>query len=331
MAIFNLSNKILGAILGVSLIVIIIINLMISSAVSDSAIESVEDNLKRLAKEQAASALSTEIVKEEFIDYIVDNVKKKAVPELKNSMSNAAGEIIRPITQSVVTATETLKGDVALLKSRTDVIEFEKMAKLEKMGEEIEKTFSKSTKSIDKFINLRLTDLVPPGTVSAFFCNPNKPPEGWLICNGETITNTPEFKADQKPNPQFTPLMAILAELGYNIGDNLVQLPDLRGRFLRGVEKNIKVGELQKDAIKKHKHPIYGEAQTIGSTVSDNADNKYRVFMTEIRGRNMPSPRAIFEDSQNQGASSSDHGRFQGTGADETRPKNISIVWCIKY
>lgn len=90
-----------------------------------------------------------------------------------------------------------------------------------------------------------INNLVPPGTVVAYAApvdgNPgvpradggpapsHLPPTGWLFCNGDAVSRT-----------QYPALFGVLG-IAHGMGDgiNTFNLPDLRGRFLRGVDNGV--------------------------------------------------------------------------------------------
>lgn len=89
-------------------------------------------------------------------------------------------------------------------------------------------------------------------------------------------------------------------------GATTFRLPDLRGEFLRGwdhgrgVDTGRTLGSSQADEFKAHTHSVtYSAARTVST------------------GSNFPV-----------GGYSADTG---STGGDETRPRNIAVMYCIKY
>ena len=314
-------------VISISIAVLIAAYFIVRSIAVSSAIKVTEETLSTKAEKAAKAAVLREVVREEFIQYIVENVIQEALPNLKQGMADTVLEFIKPVTVEM----SRLGEDLSKLKDRTDEIVTEKLATLESKSAVIQKSFSESTQSIHDLIRLTATSMVPSGTVSAFFCKPTSPPRGWLVCDGKTISDASDMQPDHKADNKYTKLVVLLEELGYGEGHNMVRLPDLRGVFLRGTEKDKKVGQYQEDTIKDHKHPIYGEAQSVGLAADSFSDDRYRVFMTEIRERNMPSPRGIFKDSEIQGKSSYDHSNYHADDHAETQPRNVSIVWCIKY
>jgi microcystin-dependent protein len=73
--------------------------------------------------------------------------------------------------------------------------------------------------------------MTPVGTIVAWPSN-NLPSDRWRVCNGQAVSRT-----------QFSQLFQRLGTR-YGVGDNVTtfNLPDLRGRFIRGVELNGALG-----------------------------------------------------------------------------------------
>ncbi|MGI9212401.1 MAG: tail fiber protein [Methylococcaceae bacterium] len=150
-----------------------------------------------------------------------------------------------------------------------------------------------------------LLRVVPAGTIMAYWSKTI--PEGWLLCDGSKI-----------------PDGAVYDSLRKVVGANI---PDLRGTFLRGAGQNSntalqysgdstrEISQVQLDTFKSHSHSfddytyseikgIFGNGGRYGAHAGDDYDN---------------SP-----------ASPWNHDTYT-TGDGETRPKNISVNWIIKY
>lgn len=284
------------------------------------------------AEKAAKRAVDRQVVEEQFVQFLVDNVKKETIRELSAEMKQIAQNTAGAVDVKYQQTTDTLQQDLRTLATKTDELVNTRVAAVEAANALTQKAVEESGKTMQEFVSLSLTDLVPAGAISAFYCTLDEPPRGWLICDGKTITADPDKRSHLAPNEKYVKLVRILTELGYGVEPGVATLPDLRGLFLRGVSEGVTVGQKQNDVIKQHRHPIYGEAQTVGVTsLFIDRGAKYRSFMTEIRGQNMPAPRPIFGDTEFQGYSTLDHADFVTDGADETRPKNVSVVWCIKY
>lgn len=144
-----------------------------------------------------------------------------------------------------------------------------------------------------------ITDMawyVPPGAVNAYAGV--TPPDGWLECAGQTDLLKATYPA----------LYAAL-NYGNTYGQTSTAftLPDLRGEFirgwdhLRGIDAGRAIGSSQADALKEHTHPA-----TTPALMQDSSSGG---------------------DSHYYGALG-DSGAAGGT---ETRPRNIAMMYIIKY
>ncbi|MFT3768121.1 MAG: phage tail protein [Minicystis sp.] len=153
----------------------------------------------------------------------------------------------------------------------------------------------------------------PAGTIFAF--GGATVPAGWMPCDGTLLDSSkPEYKALYQ---------AIGTAYGGNSTSGMFNLPDLRGRFLRGVDnqkgndpdaaervasnpggnEGDKIGSLQDSAVGPHTHPVpwissSGSSLDFGSSYGT----------------------ALSDSAVNKGAGSSS----------ETRPVNVAINWIIK-
>lgn len=138
----------------------------------------------------------------------------------------------------------------------------------------------------------------PVGIIVAYYGK--EAPEGWLACDGSTIPT-------------------IFKELRKLIGS---KTPNLQGRFLRGIKKNTKIGTFQDDQIASHRHFIFNTNNSRNGNIINSNSTATRMESFdksqdyEIKGS---------KDDASVGKTSS------FGGAKETRPKNVSILWIIKY
>ena len=159
----------------------------------------------------------------------------------------------------------------------------------------------------------------PIGSITAFAGNIDRVPFRWKICNGEKLSRS-----------EYPDLFKTIGTAWGADDDKTFYLPDLRGRFLRGVDQGSgrdagiterngekpnqnrfdNVGSLQEDALKSHKHrlPI-----TEGSDQSRHPFGFWANF-------NVPQPY-----NESNGFTISTEG-----GAAETRPKNANVFWIIR-
>lgn len=98
---------------------------------------------------------------------------------------------------------------------------------------------------------------VGAGTIMAFAGEIDKIPEGWLLCDGSYYGKS-----------EYAKLYAAIEDIHGESGGSF-RVPDLRGMFLRGVDKNLdgessgndpdglrEVGNKQEDQLKSHDHRL---------------------------------------------------------------------------
>lgn len=143
--------------------------------------------------------------------------------------------------------------------------------------------------------------LLPPSAVMAFACL--VAPDGWLECDGSAVSRT-----------IYANLFGECGSIyGAGDGSTTFNLPDYRGQFLRGYDhgKGVDTGRgmatYQADGIIDHTH-----SYNFPGTATANAGTNDVVDLNTT--------------SQVTGAVSSPNG-----GGTETRPKNWSVMFCIKY
>ncbi|MBL8912694.1 MAG: tail fiber protein [Archangium sp.] len=163
------------------------------------------------------------------------------------------------------------------------------------------------------------TQVVPPGVVSAFAGT--VPPVGWLLCDGRAVDRG-----------TYAALFgAIGTSSGVGNGTTTFNLPDYRGRFLRGVDNGAgrdvdsatriadnggnagsQVGSAQPDELRSHQHPlmILSGSSTGGGAYNVNAN-----------GTNWQLNGSLFPFG----------GIAAGVGGVETRPTNVYVNFIVKY
>jgi len=137
----------------------------------------------------------------------------------------------------------------------------------------------------------------PPGTVITIAAS--TAPTGYLKANGASLNTTT--------------YASLFSTIGYTFGGSGASftLPDLRGEFIRGwvddrvgIDTGTTFGRFQNDSFRSHTH----------------AYNKNTNANTDHSGFDTISNNPSFS-SQPTGS----------TGEDETRPRNIALLYCIKY
>lgn len=139
---------------------------------------------------------------------------------------------------------------------------------------------------------------IPVGAVQAFA--QSTAPTGWLKANGQLVSRT-----------TYAALFsAIGTTYGAGDGSTTFALPDLRGEFIRGWDDGRGVdaarvfGSWQVDEIKSHTH------------------------VTLIYE---PDEGAIDEVGGGRAEGGANYKQTQATGGDETRPRNVALLYCIKF
>jgi microcystin-dependent protein len=151
--------------------------------------------------------------------------------------------------------------------------------------------------------------LLPAGAVQAFAMN--NAPSGWLAANGSNVSRSTYAAL-------FT---AIGTTYGAGDGSTTFALPDLRGYFVRGSGTNgdgTAAGTFaakQADAFQAHRHGITsGSFYYVGSG-----------SLGASGGSAIPAQTIAVGDATVSGANGTPR------TATETRPKNIAMLYCIKF
>jgi microcystin-dependent protein len=138
--------------------------------------------------------------------------------------------------------------------------------------------------------------LVPAGAVQAFAMN--SAPSGWLAADGTAVSRA-----------TYAALFAAISTTyGAGDGSTTFNLPDLRGYFVRGSGTNSDgaaagtFGAKQADELKSHTHTV--DAKGVNAN-------------TNFAAGSFPSGAQTLTTS--------------ATGGTETRPKNIAMLYCIKF
>lgn len=168
--------------------------------------------------------------------------------------------------------------------------------------------------------------VLPVGTLVAFGGPAGAVPEaeGWLLCDGR------ELRAEDHPQ------LAAVLDGAWGGERGRFRLPDLRGRFLRGVNYDApdgdpeaaarlpaapggragnEVGTVQADAVGPHTHAVLGAARATGGGIEGTAQ-ALRFFAQT--GPDPDSPLVANE------------GSLAANAGLETRPKNAAVNWIIK-
>lgn len=164
----------------------------------------------------------------------------------------------------------------------------------------------------------------PLGTINAF--GGTTAPEGWLLCQGQTISRT-----------EYADLFAVIGtNFGSGDGSTTFNLPDLRGEFLRGAGTNSHSGQGNGGSVGTHQDGtehlgLYVYSNTGGSNTNIGVISNHQSSST--------STSTTWEkdaDAKHQitgGCNvyiSSNVGTFTGEACYTSRPTNTSVNYIMK-
>lgn len=155
--------------------------------------------------------------------------------------------------------------------------------------------------------------ILPPGLIAPFAML--NAPEGWLVCDGSTV--------DSVANVSLARLYSAIGTTWGGTSASDFKLPDLRGEFLRGldggrsVDAGRTIGSSQDHGIPKLEGSVHSEW---------NAMYHSSGIFKKVDGSNL------------YGSNGGGGGRgfeFSSTDvipdAPEVRPRNVAVLYCIKY
>jgi hypothetical protein len=163
--------------------------------------------------------------------------------------------------------------------------------------------------------------LCPPGTIIAY--GGETAPTGWLLCNGSAV--------DRSAYPNL--FTAISTRFGSGNNSTTFNVPDFRGRFLRG--KDGGTGRDPDRASRTAMNAGGAVGDAVGSIQGDDfrshAHNYQDIYFSESGGS------VVVPDKRGSGDSDKDNGGFEitrtsaATGGHETRPLNANVNYIIKF
>ena len=193
---------------------------------------------------------------------------------------------------------------------------------------------------VDTYVSTYVdTYAIPVGSIVSVAME--TPPTNFLECDGSTISRT-----------TYADLFSAIGDVfGVGDGSTTFEIPDLRGYFLRGWDHGAAVdpdaatrtdsgdgttgdhvGTKQTGVVESHLHS--------SGTLATSSDGAHTHTIIPGTPNEYSPTRIIVESALSLGtlATSSDgahthtiSGNTGSTGDNETRPKNINVMYCIKY
>ena len=179
---------------------------------------------------------------------------------------------------------------------------------------------------------------LPVGTIIAWGGTDKSVPAGWMVCNGKALSKS-----------GYQELFAAIGASWGSAGDKF-NLPDLRGRFLRGVDSgtgrdpdatqrkpanpggnSMGAGSIQGDSIQNHSHeqtPHYHMCgrYTGSMAVPTGSSTFYAVswtsWITDFTSTSAASANLLGASRYNT--------KSQVLAGEESRPKNAAVTFIIK-
>ena len=143
------------------------------------------------------------------------------------------------------------------------------------------------------------------------------PPAGWLRCNGAAVSRT-----------TYAALFAAIGtRFGAGNGGTTFNVPDLRGEFVRGLDEGRGIdsgralGTVQVDSLRSHDHGlktqvgVFGYGELVLKDFSEPGHPWYE------------QPSGVANDEASTGYRVATF----ATGGSETRPRNLSLLFCIRF
>jgi len=151
---------------------------------------------------------------------------------------------------------------------------------------------------------------LPAGMVSAF-AMPTAP-TGWFACNGQAVSRL-----------TYADLFAAIGTM-YGAGDGATtfNVPDYRGYFLRAWDN---ARGIDPDRDNRTPRPDGTAGDNVGTQQADELETHYHQTRNDGPATNGGSGGKGIADSYSFNTATSN------AGGNETRPKNINVLYCIKY
>jgi microcystin-dependent protein len=141
-------------------------------------------------------------------------------------------------------------------------------------------------------------------------------PTGWLLCDGSQVSRT-----------TYAALFAVIGTAyGAGDGSTTFHLPDLRGRFVRGLD-----GTANNDPDKATRTASNTGGNT-GNNLGSLQNDEFKAHRHSIRRDNNSGTQTYGIESPSKGAGVDEFAYTdEAGGSTETRPKNIYVNYIIKH
>ncbi|MEA5671193.1 phage tail protein [Pseudomonas sp. MH2] len=176
----------------------------------------------------------------------------------------------------------------------------------------------------------KLRSAMPVGAIVPFPIA--TPPAGYLELDGSLQSSA-----------GYPDLAAYLGAAYNKVGDpaGYFRLPDYRGEFLRGwdhgrgVDGGRGLGSSQEESFKSHEHKDIGFIDNVGAGPGASGVSGATAPVTTLFGKAYGSSASSTAKAYKETSKGSMNGSIAGlisgsTGGDETRPRNLAVMWCIK-
>ncbi|MBL8912697.1 MAG: tail fiber protein [Archangium sp.] len=164
---------------------------------------------------------------------------------------------------------------------------------------------------------LLATQVVPPGTVVPFAGT--TPPQGWLACDGASISRA-----------IYPALFAAIGTSHGTADSQSFNVPDLRGRFVRGVDDPACTRDVD-CAARSAAAPGGNTGNDVGTVQNDEL--RSHIHMQQYFSASNSGGQPSFTIALWNGGNGPNNTRdpVSPTGGSETRPLNVSMNWIIKF
>ena len=156
---------------------------------------------------------------------------------------------------------------------------------------------------------------VPPGTVIMYAAN--VVPAGYVACNGATYNRT----------GTYANLFAVIGTTYGAPSSTTFQVPDLRGYFVRGHGTNTDTTASGNFGEKQTAYAGYNKyytQQDDGDNQANNADKRGEVNYIKVND-------VVVADGANANTKQTSKTTNVDTIAGDTRPKNVALLYCIRF